>query len=52
MKIAPGLVELLAEAKQDVPDKLKQIARAYHVSILYMSHSMRVDIYFNASTPV
>ena len=32
MKIAPGLVELLAEAKQDVPDKLKQIARAYHVS--------------------
>ena len=32
MKIAPGLVELLTEAKQDVPDKLKQIARAYHVS--------------------
>jgi len=30
MKIAPGLVELLSEAKQDVPDKLKQIARAYH----------------------
>ena len=32
MKIAPGLVDLLSEAKQDVPDKLKQIARAYHVS--------------------
>merc|ERR1719403_319262 len=30
MKIAPGLVDLLSEAKQDVPDKLKQIARAYH----------------------
>jgi len=27
-KIAPGLVDLLAEAKQDVPDRLKQIARA------------------------
>lgn len=30
MKIAPDLVNLLSEAKQDVPDKLKQIARAYH----------------------
>jgi len=30
MKIAPGLVDLLSEAKQDVPDKLKQISRAYH----------------------
>lgn len=27
-KIAPGLVDLLTEAKQDVPDRLKQIARA------------------------
>jgi len=27
-KIAPGLVDLLNEAKQDVPDRLKQIARA------------------------
>ena len=26
-KIAPGLVELLKEAKQDVPDRLRQIAR-------------------------
>ena len=39
MKIAPGLVDLLSEAKQDVPDKLKQIARAYHVSCHAMTHS-------------
>ena len=31
-KIAPGLVDLLNEAKQDVPDRLKQIARASLVS--------------------
>ena len=35
-KIAPGLVDLLNEAKQDVPDRLKQIARASLVSIYFL----------------
>ena len=35
----PKQCDLLSEAKQDVPDKLKQIARAYHVSCHVMTHS-------------
>ena len=47
MKIAPDLIEILTEAKQIIPAKLRDIARMWQVRVNNLVHSKVNGLWYN-----